>query len=103
MNHPEKFIIWIKKCIELASFSVQINVELPWYFNSKRGLRQLLSLSPYLFVICMQVLSELLDKAAKEKRIGFHPYCQDLSLTHLCFADGVLVFSDRKKALFKAS
>ena len=45
----------------------------------------------------MQVLSKLLDKAAKQKRIGYHPYCQDLSLTHLCFADDVLVFSDGKK------
>ena len=97
MNFPEKFIIWIKKCIELVSFSIQINGELAGYFNSKRGLRQGCSLSPYLFVICMQTLSKLLDKAALEKRIGYHPYCKDLSLTHLCFADDVLVFSDGKK------
>lgn len=97
MNFPEKFIIWIKKCIEMASFSIQINGELAGYFNSKRGLRQGCSLSPYLFVICMQTLSKLLDKAALEKRIGFHPYCKDLSLTHLCFADDVLVFSDGRK------
>lgn len=61
MNVPEKFILWIKKCIELASFSIQINGELAGYFNSKRGLRQGCSLSPCLFVICMQVLSKLLD------------------------------------------
>ncbi|CAN7118348.1 unnamed protein product [Brassica rapa subsp. narinosa] len=97
MNLPAKFILWIRKCIELASFSIQINGELAGYFNSKRGLRQGCSLSPYLFVICMQVLSKLLDKAAMERRIGFHPYCKDLSLSHLCFADDVLVFSDGKK------
>lgn len=67
LNFPEKFIVWIKKCIELASFSVQVNGELAGYFNSKRGLRQGCSLSRYLFVICMQVLSKLLDKAAAEK------------------------------------
>lgn len=97
LKFPEKFILWIKKCIEMASFSIQINGELAGYFNSKRGLRQGCSLSPYLFVICMQVLSKLLDKAAAEKRIGFHPYCKDLNLTHICFADDVLVFSDGKK------
>lgn len=97
LNFPEKFIIWIKKCIELASFSIQVNGELAGYFNSKRGLRQGCSLSPYLFVICMQVLSKLLDKAATERRIGYHPYCKELSLTHICFADDVLVFSDGKK------
>ena len=97
LNFPAKFILWIKKCIELASFSIQINGELAGYFNSRRGLRQGCALSPYLFVICMQVLTKLLDKAAVERRIGYHPYCRDLNLTHICFADDVLVFSDGKK------
>ncbi|XP_056863946.1 uncharacterized protein LOC130511120 [Raphanus sativus] len=97
LNFPAKFILWIQKCIELASFSVQINGELAGYFNSKRGLRQGCSLSPYLFVICMQVLSKLLDRAAYEKRIGYHPYCEELRLTHICFADDILVFSDGRK------
>ena len=94
---PDKFITWVKKCIELASFSVQINGELAGYFNSSRGLHQGCSLSPYLFVICMEVLSKLLNKAAEEKKIGYHPYCQEVQLTHLCFADDLLVFSDGKK------
>lgn len=97
LNFPEKFILWIKKCIELASFSIQINGELAGYFNSKRGMRQGCALSPYLFIVCVQVLSKLLDKAAIEKKIGYHPYCKDLNLTHICFADNVLVFSDEKK------
>lgn len=91
---PEKFVEWIMKCVELASFSVQVNGELAGYFNSTRGLRQGCSLSPYLFVICMQALSKLLDKAAEDRMIGYHPYCQDLKLTHLCFADDLLIFAD---------
>lgn len=64
LNFLENFITWITKCIELASFSIQINGELAGYFKSKRGLRQGCSLSPYLFVICMQTLTKLLHKAA---------------------------------------
>lgn len=78
---PDKFVLWVKKCIELASFSVQINGELAGYFNSARGLRQGCSLSLYLFVICMEVLSKLLNKAAVERKIGYHPYCQEVKLT----------------------
>ena len=85
---PENFILWVEKCVSLASFSVQVNGELAGYFNSKRGIRQGCSLSPYLFVICMQVLSKMLNKGAAEKRFGYHPYCQGLKLTHLSFADG---------------
>lgn len=91
---PAKFIHWIKLCISTPSFSVQVNGELAGYFQSKRGLRQGCSLSPYLFVLCMNVLSHKIDKAAQEGKFQFHPNCKSLSLTHLCFADDLMVFVD---------
>lgn len=78
MNFPHKFI----HCISTPSFSVQVDGELSGYFQSKRGLRQGCSLSPYLFVIVMDVLSKLLDKAAHAQNFGYHPRFKGLSLTH---------------------
>ena len=98
LGFPSEYIVWIEKCIALASFSVQINGELAGYFNNKMGLRQGCALSPYLFVICMEVLSKMLDKAAAQRKFGYHPYCQDLKLTHLSFADDLLIFSDGKRS-----
>jgi len=83
MGFPEKFIHWIKLCITSPSFSVQVNGDLAGYFQSARGLRQGCSLSPYLFVLCMNVLSRKIDKAVQEKKFKFHPRCKSLSLTHL--------------------
>lgn len=97
LNFPENFVLWIKRCIELDSFSIQVNGELAGYVNSTRGLRQGCSLSSYLFGLSMQVLSRLLDRVAAERRIGYHPYCKELRLTHICFADDVMVFSDGRK------
>lgn len=94
---PEMFTHWTKLCITTASFSVQVNGELAGFFKSERGLHQGSSLSPYLFVICMHVLSKMLDKAASERKIGYHPSCLKLNLTHLCFANDLLVFVDGHK------
>lgn len=66
---PDRFIHWISLCITTASFSVQINGELAGYFQSKRGLRQGCSLSPYLFVVCMNVLSKMIDEATVKGKI----------------------------------
>ncbi|KAL0865946.1 hypothetical protein Bca101_045064 [Brassica carinata] len=97
LGFPAKYIHWIRLCVSTASFSVQVNGELAGYFNSSRGLRQGCALSPSLFVICMNVLSKLLDKAASERLIGYHPKCKNVSLTHLCFADDIMVFTDGQK------
>ena len=51
-------------------------------------------LSPYLFVIRMNVLSHMIDNAAARRQIGYHPRCQNILLTYLCFADDLLVFTD---------
>lgn len=97
----EKFIHWIKLCITIASFSVQVNDKLAGFFRSEKGLRQGCSLSPYLFVIFMNVLLTMLDKAALDQKIGYHPYCKNIKLTHLCFTDDLLVFADGKKHSIK--
>ena len=68
LDIPEKYIHWIQTCVTTTSFSVQVNGELAEYFASERGLRQGCSLSPYPFVICMNVLSRKIDKAAEDKR-----------------------------------
>lgn len=94
LGFPTQFVHWIRLCISTASFSVQVNGELAGYFQSERGLRQGCSLSPYLFVICMNVFSKMIDEAAVQRRIGYHPRCQLIPLTHLCFADDIMVFVD---------
>lgn len=98
MGFPSKFIHWIRLCVTSPSFSVQVNGDLAGYFQSTRGLRQGCSLSPYLFVLCMNVLSHKIDKAARDKKFGLHPGCQSIALTHLCFADDLMVYVEGTKA-----
>lgn len=42
----------------------------------------------------MNILSQKLNDAAQLRRFGYHHRCEDSKLTHICFADDILVFSD---------
>ena len=91
---PPMFITWITECISSPRFSVAINGELAGFFEGRKGLRQGDSISPYLFIMLMEVLSKLLDKAESDGQFVLHPMCSSPKLTHLLFADDLLVFYD---------
>ena len=66
------------------------------FFQSSRGLRQGDPLSPYLFVIAMEVFSSFLKRAVDN---GYISGCQvkgrnegGTQISHLLFADDTLVF-----------
>lgn len=91
---PDRLIAWIKECITTPSYSILLNGELQGFFPGKKGLRQGDPISSLLFVIAMDVLSKMLDKGAVEGRFGIHPECEAPLITHLSFADDVLIFFD---------
>src|SRR4051812_9108700 len=74
-------------------FSLCFNGNLKGYIKGGRGIRQWDPLSPYLFIICMEVLSRKLDSAARDGSISYHSRCKKLHNTHLCFADDLVVFT----------
>lgn len=91
---PKVSISWIRVCLTTAAYSIKINVKSEGFFKGKKRVRQGDPLSPYLFVICMEVLTQLLNKTAAEGKIFFHPICTTIPLTHLCFADDLLIFAE---------
>lgn len=91
---PESFISLIQECLSTASFSVSVNGQSGGFFKSTKGIRQGDPLSPYLFVLAMECLSRLLLSRYESGSIGYHPRTEELKITHLMFADDVMVFFD---------
>ena len=108
MGFGWKWVRWIKWCITTASFFVIVNGSPTEFFNSSKGLRQGDPLSPYLFVLGMEVFLILVDKAAVEGLISGYKFMdrsgEEVQVTHLLFANDTLVFCwDTKEQMANVS
>ncbi|KAL0401731.1 UNVERIFIED_CONTAM: Retrovirus-related Pol polyprotein from type-2 retrotransposable element R2DM [Sesamum latifolium] len=90
---PPLFISWIMECVSTSSFSVALNGSLHGFFSGKRGLRQGDPMSPALFLLCMKFFSRLIKRNTSNSEFNFHPKCEKLKITHLLFADDLMLFS----------
>ncbi|KAK1302674.1 hypothetical protein QJS10_CPB12g00628 [Acorus calamus] len=70
MNFSPRWIQWIMACIQSPRYSVLINGSPFGFFESYSGLRQGDPISPLLFVLVMEVLSQKLDVELTNGRIG---------------------------------
>lgn len=91
---PQVFIDWIWVCISTTSYSIAFNGELIGFFHGKKGIRQGDPISSHLFALVMDVLAKKLDHGALYGRFIPHPKCKAPLITHLSFADDVLIFFD---------
>ncbi|KAL0409568.1 UNVERIFIED_CONTAM: Retrovirus-related Pol polyprotein from type-2 retrotransposable element R2DM [Sesamum radiatum] len=90
----EQFILWIVECVTTPSFSVCLNGAPHGFFRGARGLRQGDPISPYLFVLVMEVLTLLLQQFIdQDGGFSYHWRCEAMQLFQLGFADDLLLFS----------
>uniref|UniRef100_A0A2N9GTW6 Reverse transcriptase domain-containing protein n=1 Tax=Fagus sylvatica TaxID=28930 RepID=A0A2N9GTW6_FAGSY len=92
----ERWRHWIYTCISSVRFSVLVNGSAHGFFPTSRGLRQGDPLSPLLFIIVMEALSRMLERAVAGGFIsGFavgNSTGAELSISHSLFADDTLIF-----------
>ena len=89
---------WIKACVTSVRFSVLVNGSPEGFFGNSRGLRQGNSLSPFLFLLIMEVLSRVLRKTKECGLIhGFHVgpiNSVGVRISHLLFSNDTILFCD---------
>ncbi|XP_074313958.1 uncharacterized protein LOC141649160 [Silene latifolia] len=92
LKFPDVFRGWIMQCVSTATYSINLNGNMFGFFKGQRGLRQWDPLSPLLFTICMEYLTWLLNYITETRKFNYHPLCKPMRLTHLMFADDLLLF-----------
>lgn len=92
---PSKLIMWIMGCVRSAEFSVVLNGVGDGFFKPKCGLRQGCALSPYLFILGMDLLCRSLENLALTGILrGLKLAPQAAVLTSCVYADDLLLFGD---------
>ncbi|CAI8616144.1 unnamed protein product [Vicia faba] len=87
---------WMDECLRFATISVLVNGSPTGKFRVEKGLRQEDPLSPFLFLIVVEGLGMLLNKASEIGRFEGHSFGNQAgSLTHLQFADCTLILGPR--------
>ncbi|XP_019091159.1 PREDICTED: uncharacterized protein LOC109128743 [Camelina sativa] len=93
MGFSERWISWIMFCVSSVEYRVLLNGQPNGLIVPERGLRQGDPLSPYLFILCTEVLIANIQKAEAVKRImGIKVANKCPPITHLLFADDGLFF-----------
>ncbi|XP_074266570.1 uncharacterized protein LOC141589846 [Silene latifolia] len=84
--------------ISTPSYSIALNGEVFGFFKGQRGLRQGGPLSPLIFTICLEYFSRILQIVQKHAKFRFHPLCKRIGISHLCFADDLILFCKGDRA-----
>lgn len=98
---PWIMVEWIMQCVTTTTFSLSIGGSLYGFIKGQRGIRQGDPISPYLFLMCMEYFHRLFARYARDRKFHFHCQCQALKITHLAFADDLMIFVKGDKPTVK--
>lgn len=98
MGFCEQFTKLIMQCITTTHFAVLINGGPMGNITPNRGIRQGDPLSPFIFIICAEVLSRILMREEETGGIQGAKIAKNCTpITHMMFADDVVLFGPATK------
>ncbi|KAM6552325.1 hypothetical protein CsatB_002133 [Cannabis sativa] len=90
----DAFVNLVMQCVSTVSYSVLLNGKPLKKIIPGRGLRQGDPMSPYLFLLCNDILSRILDRAQDRGDLhGIKISKNAPAISHLMFADDTLLFA----------
>ncbi|PKU77540.1 Putative ribonuclease H protein [Dendrobium catenatum] len=95
MGFSGKFITWIMHCTTNPRFSFLLNGGRSKWISALSGFRQGCPLSPYLFILCSQLLTKAFHRGGRSLGVQLIPNGERVS--HLLYADDILVFAEASR------
>ena len=93
MGFSLKWIHLISECISTISYFVLVNGEPTEFFKPTRGISQRDPLSPYLFLLCSEGLTQLINHAILAGKLRRYSLCRNgPKISQLFFVDDSLLF-----------
>ncbi|KAL0407261.1 UNVERIFIED_CONTAM: putative mitochondrial protein [Sesamum latifolium] len=93
LGFPPPFVRLVMLCVSSVSYSFLLGGKCFGSLIPERGLRQGDPLSPYLFLLCTESFSSLLQQAEQVGHLRGVKVCRGApSISHLLFADDTLIF-----------
>ncbi|CAL1353160.1 unnamed protein product [Linum trigynum] len=94
LGFERHWINMIMECVSTVTYSVLVNGHQTRSITPSRGLRQGDPISPYLFLLCAEGLSSMIEKAEREGSWhGIKVSQRGPSVSHLLFADDCIFFA----------
>ncbi|PKA46599.1 putative mitochondrial protein [Apostasia shenzhenica] len=91
---PDTWSRWALACVESLRFALMINGQKSSWIEATCGFRQGCPLSPYLFILCSELLSFLINQQQnRDDLLGIRTTAHGPPITHLMFADDILMFA----------
>ena len=98
LGFHSRWIDWIMECVSTVTYSFLINGSPRGRVKPSRGIRQGDPLSPYIFILCSEVLSGLCNRAQEAGHLaGIQVARGSPRVNHLLFADDTMFFTRANK------
>ncbi|KAK8916076.1 hypothetical protein KSP39_PZI022219 [Platanthera zijinensis] len=93
---PVEFARWILQCVEGPKFAFLLNGPRTRWIEASCGFRQGCPLSPYLLILCSELLSLAFSQRGNSLGVMVAPSGPRIS--HLLYADDIFITSDATKS-----